>query len=115
MRSAVASLQHPDGGSVLIRSGLGSPVPFGPIEIEDAAGSSIVADGCGATWSPDGERIAFYNGDGIALKDSDARPDDVELIVSNADIDVVVDEDGLGEDVCRGLGISWSANAAVLD
>ena len=37
-RSAGASLQHPDHDSVLIRSTLGSPGPFGPIEAEDADG-----------------------------------------------------------------------------
>ncbi len=112
-RSAVASLQHPDGSSALIRSALGSPEPFEPIEVEDAEGTSIVAGGCGATWSPDGERFAFYNGFGIALKDPDALPNDVELIVTNADLSIADDASGPREDLCAGLGISWSTNAAV--
>ena len=111
--AARASLQYPDGDSVLVRSSLGSPVPFGPIEVEDADGPRIVAGGCGAIWSPDGEQMAFYNGDGIALKDPDAPPEDVDVIVSNADLGVVPDDDGLRADSCIGLGISWSANAAV--
>ena len=116
--AARASLQHPDGASVLVRSSLGSPVPFGPIEVEDADGPLVIAGGCGATWSPDGEQIAFYNGDGIALKDPDASPEDVDLIISNADLGL---EDPLPSQLeesdpgiaCFGLGISWSANAAV--
>lgn len=108
-RGAIASLQHPDGDSVLIRSALGSPEPFEPIEVEDADGASIVADGCGATWSPDGDRIAFYDGFGIALKDPAAPPDDVELIVTNADLEILFDGSGPREDLCFGLGISWSA------
>ncbi|MCH8009400.1 MAG: PD40 domain-containing protein [Chloroflexi bacterium] len=112
-RSAVASLQHPDDDSVLIRSTLGSPGPFEPIEVEDAGGPRIVAGGCGATWSPDGERFAFYNGEGIALKSPDAPLDDVDLIVTNADLDIIDDASGPREDVCFGLGISWSADAAI--
>ena len=116
--AARASLQYPDGDSVLVRSSLGSPVPFGPIEVEDADGPRIVAGGCGAIWSPDGEQMAFYNGDGIALKDPDASPDDVDVIVTNADLGL---EDPLPSQLeeneqgiaCFGLGISWSANAAV--
>ncbi len=108
MHGAIASLQHPDGNSVLVRSALGSPVPFGPIEVEDVDATSIVAGGCGATWSPDGERFAFYNGFGIALKDADAPPDDVDLIVTNADLEIVAEGSGPREDLCFGLGISWS-------
>ena len=110
---AVASLQHPDADSAIVRQALGSPEPFGPIEVEDADGPRIVAGGCGATWSPDGERIAFYNGFGIALKDPDAPPGDVDLIVTNADLDISDDGSGPREDLCFGLGISWSADAAI--
>ena len=115
-RSAVASLQHPDGSSVLVRSALGSPVPFGPIEIHSDDEPWISAGGCGATWSPDGEQIAFYSGSGIALKDPDAAPDDVDLIVTNADLGLEgllpsQLEETLPESACFGLGISWSSNA----
>ena len=116
--AARASLQHPDGDSVLVRSSLGSPVPFGPIVIQGDGEPWRTPGGCGATWSPDGELIAFYNGDGIALNDPDTPPDDVDLIVTNADLGL---EDPLPSQLeesepgiaCFGLGISWSANAAV--
>ena len=112
----IASLQHPDGSSVLVRSALGSPVPFGPIEIHSDDEPWISAGGCGATWSPDGEQIAFYSGSGIALKDPDAAPDDVDLIVTNADLGLEGLlpshlEETLPESACFGLGISWSSNA----
>ncbi len=109
MHGAIASLQHPDGSSVLIRSSLGSPEAFESIEVEDVDGARIVAEGCGATWSPDGKQMAFYNGFGIALKDADAPPDDVDLIVTNAELEIVAEGSGPREDLCDGLGISWSA------
>ncbi len=116
--AARASLQHPDGDSVLVRSSLGSPVPFGPVVIQGDGEPWRTAGGCGATWSPDGEQIVFYNGDGIALNDPDTPPDDVDLIVTNADLGL---EDPLPSQLeesepgiaCFGLAISWSANAAV--
>lgn len=111
----VASLQHPDAGSALVRKALGSPEPFGPIEVHSDEEPWISAGGCGATWSPDGERFAFYNGFGIALKDPDAPVDDVELIVTNADLDIIADGSGPRENLCAGLGISWSANATLFD
>ena len=116
---AVASLQHPDADSAIVRQALGSPEPFGPIEVEDADGPRIVAGGCGATWSPDGERIAFYNGFGIALKEADAPVEDVDLILTNAELGITrgqheaVGPDGRLTQVCFGLGISWSANATI--
>ncbi|MCI0778283.1 MAG: hypothetical protein J4N95_08875, partial [Chloroflexi bacterium] len=115
---AVASLQHPDADSAIVRQALGSPEPFGPIEVEDADGPRIVAGGCGATWSPDGDLFVFYNGFGIALKDPDAPVEDVDLIVTNAALGVTLEEhevanpDGHLTQPCFGLGISWSASAA---
>ncbi|MCH7488200.1 MAG: PD40 domain-containing protein, partial [Chloroflexi bacterium] len=111
-RSAVASHAHPHGERALITSTLGSPTPFGVIEVEDVDGSRVVAEGCGATWSPDGERIAFYNGHGIAIKDPDAPTDDIDLIVSNAGLGLA-EEGELREDLCEGLGILWAAGANV--
>ncbi|MCH7580519.1 MAG: hypothetical protein IIB22_09775, partial [Chloroflexi bacterium] len=115
----VASLQHPDADSAIVRQALGSPEPFGPIEVEDADGPRIVAGGCGATWSPDGDLFVFYNGFGIALKDPDAPVEDVDLIVTNAALGVTLEEhevanpDGHLTQPCFGLGISWSADAAI--
>ncbi|MCH8950177.1 MAG: hypothetical protein IIB87_07365, partial [Chloroflexi bacterium] len=56
-------------------------------------------------------RIVFYNGYGIAIMDPDAPTDDVDLIVSNADLGLA-GEGELREDFCKGLGISWSDGAA---
>ncbi len=109
-RSAVASHAHPRGERALITSTLGNPTPFGLIEIEDADGSRIVAEGCGATWSPDGERIAFYNGIGIVIMDPSA-PDDIELVVSN--VDLGAHDELPNQALCKGLGISWAAGANV--
>ncbi len=109
---AVASHQRPGDEAVLVTSTLGDPTPFEPIEVEDASGNRIIAEGCAATWSPDGERIVFYNGYGIAIMDQDAPPDDVDLIISNAGLGLA-EEGELREDLCEGLGISWTAGANV--
>ena len=106
IRPAAASHQRPGTESVLVTSTLGSPTPFKIIEIEDADGSRVVAEGCGATWSPDGTRIAFYDGIGIVIKNPDITADETGLIVTNADLGLA-EEGELREDLCKGLGISW--------
>jgi hypothetical protein len=73
----------------------------------------ITAGGCGATWSPGGARIAFYDGFGIAIKDVEAPPGAQELIVPNERLGItpethtVVGPEGHITAVCAGLGISW--------
>ncbi|MCH8026147.1 MAG: PD40 domain-containing protein [Chloroflexi bacterium] len=111
-RSAVASHAHPREERALITSTLGSPTPFKIIEIEDADGRRVVAEGCGATWSPDGTRIAFYDGIGIVIKNPDITADETGLIVTNAELGLA-EEGELREDLCEGLGISWAAGANV--
>ncbi len=115
MRPAVAALPRPLTDSTMVRSTQGSPEPFGPIELyAPDKDPFITAGGCGATWSPNGDRIAYYDGFGIAIKTPDASPEDRQLIVTNEQLGLQNSEQAR-TDVCAGLSISWAADAAWYD
>jgi hypothetical protein len=107
MRIAVAAHQNPAGEGVLVASSLGSPEPFGPIEIYDITGASrIVAGGCGAAWSPDGIWLSYYDGYGIALQRLDAAsPDD--HVYAAKDGDLGLDASARHAERCDGASIAW--------
>lgn len=106
-RQGVVAIAKPAGEGALVASALGSPEPFGPIEMIDSAGMSrIMGSGCGAAWSPDGSAIAYYDGRGIVVQGLDAPPDGAKLIVRNRDL-VIDDPDAVHEELCAGISITW--------
>jgi hypothetical protein len=107
IRYAVAAHLRPGDDGVLLTNALGSPEPFGPIELEDGAGRRIIAGGCGAAWSPDGRFLAYYDGLGIAIKRPETPPDERSYVVRNADLGIERPDD-VHEEGCAGLGISWA-------
>lgn len=105
-RIAVATHQNPGGEGVLVTSSAGSPEPFGPIEVYDITGaSSIVGGGCGATWSPDGEWLSYYDGSGVAVQRIGASPDDHVYAARNAGVGL--DASRQPADACNGVAITW--------
>jgi hypothetical protein len=107
MRIAVAAHQNPAGEGVLVASSVGSPEPFGPIEVYDITGAShIVGGGCGATWSPDGEWLSYYDGYGIAVQRLDAAsPDDHVYAARNTGVGL--DASRQPAKACDGVTITW--------
>lgn len=107
LRYAVTSRQRPMGDGVLITSSAGSPEPFGPIEVIDVTGASrIVAGGCGAVWSPEGNRIAYYDGAGVAISRFDAEsPDDRIYAVRSEALGAGASSQS--NDACSGVGVAW--------
>jgi len=106
-RIAVAVRGDPFSGDQLVTTSLGSPEPFGPIELYEVSGASeIIGGGCGATWSPDGDWIAYYDGYGIAVQSLDAAsPDDHIYAARNVDIGLGADQQPAS--ACDGLAVTW--------
>lgn len=107
MRIAVAMHQNPAADSFLVASSIGSPEPFGPIEVYDITGASrIVGGGCGAAWSPDGMWLSYYDGYGIAVQRLDAAsPDDHVYVARNAGVGL--DASRQPANACDGVAITW--------
>lgn len=111
MRHAVATHGNPAGEGALITSALGSPEPFGPIEVIDITGATrIIGGGCGAAWSPAGDAVAYYDGYGIVVQALDAPPDERVQIVSNADL-LIDAPQALHKELCDSVAIVWRADA----
>lgn len=107
LRYGVAVHQNPADDGVLITSALGNPESFGPIEVIDITGNSrIVGGGCGATWSPDGRAIGYYDGYGIVVQPITAPPDEGVQIVANSDL-FIADPDVLHEEICGQFSMVW--------
>ena len=106
-RIAVAVRGDPGSGDALVTTSLGSPEPFGPIDLYEVSGASrIIGGGCGATWSPDGDWIAYYDGYGIAVQARNAAsPDDHAYVARNADIGLGADQQPAS--ACDGVAVTW--------
>ena len=102
----VAAHQNPAGDGALVTASLGSPEAFGPIEVYDITGaSSIVGGGCGATWSPDGAWLSYYDGYGVAVQRIGAAPDDRVYAARNAGVGL--DAARQPANACDGVAITW--------
>jgi len=111
LRYGVAVHQNPGGEGVVTTSSLGNPEPFGPVEVIDITGASrIVGGGCGATWSPDGGSVAYYDGHGIVVQPIRGSPDEAIQIVPNSDL-FIPDPDTLHEGACDGFAMVWRSGA----
>jgi hypothetical protein len=105
MRIAVAAHKNPADEGVLVTSSAGNPDPFGPIEVYDITGaSSIVGGGCGAAWSPDGEWLSYYDGNGVAVQRIGASPEDHVYAARKTDVGLYA---GGPAAACNGAAITW--------
>lgn len=68
----------PDGTRLLYEEGRKAGYRLRVLDLETGADRVVAASGSGATWSPDGSRIAFGRGDAILTVDADGgAPDTV--------------------------------------
>lgn len=100
--AAVHQMPRDDGAA--IAPPLAGPQAPGPITIARDAGEWLVAErACGMAWSPEGRRIAYYDGTDVNRVFVELGASSAWAIASNPALGVDEERD----DGCAGFGVTW--------